>query len=168
MVSSLSMVAQDNRRGEGRRQLTEEQIAEMMKRQTDRVKEQLNLTDDQQAKFETEYTNYMNIIMASRTERFKNRAARPTSADEAVVSINDMIDGQIVDLAAKKQLINNLKDTLTAEQLMKLHQLTSGMGMMNRNRQQQGNRNRGYRGNRGGGFGGQGGFGGGFDNDGDF
>ena len=134
LLSSVEVMAQDARRGERRGRLTEEQIAERQAKQAERVKKELKLADNQKEKFDAEYSNYMNIVMASFADRFKNRASRPTSTEEAVANINNTIDAQIVELAAKKQLINNLKDTLTAEQLMKLSQLVGGGGPMNGNR----------------------------------
>lgn len=130
LLSSMGVMAQDAQRGERRGRLTEEQIAERQAKQAERVKKELKLADNQKEKFDAEYSNYMNIVMASFADRFKNRASRPTSTEEAVANINNTIDAQIVELAAKKQLINNLKDTLTAEQLMKLSQLVGGGGPM--------------------------------------
>lgn len=134
LLSSVEVMAQDAQRGERRGRLTEEQIAERQAKQAERVKKELKLADNQKEKFDAEYSNYMNIVMASFADRFKNRASRPTSTEEAVANINNTIDAQIVELAAKKQLINNLKDTLTAEQLMKLSRLVGGGGPMNGNR----------------------------------
>ncbi len=154
LLSSIGVMAQERSGRQGRQPLTEQQIAERQARQAERVKKQLKLTDNQKEKFDAEYSNYMNIVMASFSQRFKNKAARPTSSDEAVATINDMIDAQIVELAAKKQLINNLKDTLSAEQLMKLSRLVGG-GQPRRN-DADSNRNRGNRGGFDSGFGGQG------------
>ena len=160
LLSSIGVMAQERPRYEGRQPLTEEQIAEHQARRAERVKKQLKLEDNQKEKFDQEYSNYMNIVMASFSDRFKNRAARPTTSEEAVANINNMIDAQIVELAAKKQLINNLKDTLSAEQLMKLSMLVGGGMQGGWRRQGDANNggNRGNRGNRGGfdgGFGGQ-------------
>ena len=163
MLTCISMNAQGNRPDGERRPLTEEQIAEMHKRQAERVKKSLELTADQEAKFSAEYDNYANIVMATRSSQFKNRASRPNSAEEAVATINNSIDSQLVELAAKKQMITNLKDVLTAEQLMKLNAFTSGFGMApNPNRDGQNSNRRGQRrGGNFGGFGGGPGFGGG-------
>lgn len=159
MFSSLAAVAQNEQRGEGPRQLTEEQIKEMQTRQTERIKKEINLTEDQTEAFDAAYTNYMNIVMASMSEQFKNKDVRPDSSDEAVNTIFNQIDSQIVLLAAKKQLITNLKDTLSAEQLMKLNMMV-GNSSMGPGQQRGGfGGPRGNRGNRGGGSN-QGGFGG--------
>ena len=71
-------------------------------------------------------------MLATRTQQFKNRIEKDSSTEQTVAAINDMIDGQLAELVAKKQMINHLKDVLTAEQLAKLHMLTSNMGMRGR------------------------------------
>ena len=96
LLSSIGVMAQERQKPEGRQPLTEEQIAEHQARQAERVKKQLKLEDNQKEKFDQEYSNYMNIVMASFSDRFKNRAARPTTSEEAVANINNMIDAQIV------------------------------------------------------------------------
>ena len=118
---------------EQRRQpITQEQIEKMNARRSQMIKKQLDLTAEQEAVFDKEYANYNNIVLATRTQQFKNRIEKDSSTEQTVAAINDMIDGQLAELVAKKQMINHLKDVLTAEQLAKLHMLTSNMGMRGR------------------------------------
>ncbi|MGN0213289.1 MAG: hypothetical protein ACI4AH_00595 [Muribaculaceae bacterium] len=127
---SLTITAQQ--RGE-RRPLTQEQIEQMMAQRAQMIKKQLNLTAEQEPLFDKEFTNYNNIVLATRTQQFKNHIEKQNSSDEVVAAINDVIDYQLAELVAKKQMINHLKDVLTPEQLTKLHMFTSGMGMGMRN-----------------------------------
>lgn len=96
------------------------------------IKKQLNLTAEQEPLFDKEFANYNNIVLATRTQQFKNRIDKQNTSDEVVAAIYDVIDCQLAELVAKKQMISHLKDVLTAEQLTKLHLLTSGMGMRGR------------------------------------
>lgn len=146
-ICSLSMAAQPPQNGGKRAPLTEEQISEMTARRTAMVKKQLQLTSDQEQAFDKEYANYTNIILASRTSQFKNRRDSNGSKEEAVAAIYDDIDCQLAKLVAKKQLINNLKDVLSAEQLTNLNFLTNGEMWMRPN----GNNGRGERRRNGGG-----------------
>lgn len=122
--------------GDQRRQpITQEQIEQMNARRSQMIKKQLDLTAEQEAVFDKEYANYNNIVLATRTQQFKNRIEKDSSTEQAVAAINDIIDGQLAELVAKKQMINHLKDVLSAEQLAKLHMFTSNMGMGMRGRQ---------------------------------
>ena len=118
--------------GERRQPITQEQIEQMNARRSQMVKEQLNLTAEQEPLFDKEYANYNNIVLATRTQQFKNRIEKGSTVEQAVATINDAIDSQLAELVAKKQMINHLKDVLTAEQLAKLHMLTGNMGMRGR------------------------------------
>ena len=122
-MCTATMMAQQ--RDQRRQPITQEQIEQM-------IKKQLNLTAEQEPVFDKEYANYNNIVLATRTQQFKNRIEKDSSTEQTVAAINDMIDGQLAELVAKKQMINHLKDVLTAEQLAKLHMLTSNMGMRGR------------------------------------
>ena len=121
---------------EQRRQpITQEQIEKMNARRSQMIKKQLNLTAEQEPVFDKEYANYNNIVLATRTQQFKNRIEKGSTVEQAVATINDAIDSQLAELVAKKQMINRLKDVLSAEQLARLHMLTSGMPMGMRSRQ---------------------------------
>ena len=115
---------------EQRRQpITQEQIEKMNARRSQMIKKQLNLTAEQEPVFDKEYANYNNIVLATRTQQFKNRIEKGSTVEQAVATINDAIDSQLAELVAKKQMINRLKDVLSAEQLARLHMLTSRMPM---------------------------------------
>jgi len=121
-----TLLAQPPRRDGNRQPLNEEQIAQMIAQHTDMVKKQLQLSAEQEPAFNKEYANYNHIVLATRTLQFKNRIDGKNNADETVAAINDAIDSQLAELVAKKQMINNLKAVLTAEQLAKLNMLTNG------------------------------------------
>ena len=129
MCTATMMAQQHDQR---RQPFTQEQIEQMNARRSQMIKKQLNLTAEQEPVFDKEYANYNNIVLATRTQQFKNRIEKDSSTEQTVAAINDMIDGQLAELVAKKQMINHLKDVLTAEQLAKLHMLTSNMGMRGR------------------------------------
>ena len=59
------------------------------------VKEQLNLTAEQEPLFDKEYANYNNIVLATRTQQFKNRIEKGSTVEQAVATINDAIDAQM-------------------------------------------------------------------------
>lgn len=141
-LCSLSIAAQPPQNGGKRAPLTEEQITELMARRTAMVKEHLQLTPEQEPIFDKEYANYTNIILASRTSQFKNRRNDNGSKADAVTAIYDDIDRQLAELVAKKQLTNNLKDVLSAEQLTKLNFLTNGETKMRPSRRNSNNEGR--------------------------
>ncbi|MGM9803403.1 MAG: hypothetical protein ACI308_04420 [Muribaculaceae bacterium] len=124
-ASLMAVQAQQQEGRKERKPLTEEQITQLQAERTAAIKQQLQLTAEQEAPFDKEYCNYNNIVLATRTKQFKNHATRPTNADEALATINDGIDSQIVELAARKQMLNNLKESLNVQQLMLLWRLTS-------------------------------------------
>lgn len=129
VICSFAAMAQHVGGGRHRRPLTEQEITQMVQRRAEMVKKQLNLSAEQEVIFNKEYYNYNNIILASRTKQFKNRVEPGSSVEETVANINDEIDCQLTELVAKKQLINNLKTMLSAEQLAKLNMLTNdGLG----------------------------------------
>ena len=129
LIAAIALPMAAQQQGERRQPITQEQIEQMNARRSQMVKEQLNLTAEQEPLFDKEYANYNNIVLATRTQQFKNRIEKDSSTEQTVAAINDMIDGQLAELVAKKQMINHLKDVLTAEQLARLHMLTSGMPM---------------------------------------
>ena len=135
LIAAISLPMAAQQQGERRQPITQEQIEQMNARRSQMVKEQLNLNAEQEPVFDKEYANYNNIVLATRTQQFKNRIEKDSTAEQAVATINDAIDCQLAELVAKKQMINRLKDVLTSEQLAKLHMLTSGMPMGMRNRQ---------------------------------
>ena len=129
VICSFAAMAQHDGGGRHHRPLTEQEITQMVQRRAEMVKKQLNLSAEQEATFDKEYYNYNNIILATRTKQFKNRVEPGSSVEETVAKINDEIDCQLTELVAKKQLINNLKNVLSAEQLAKLNMLTNdGLG----------------------------------------
>ena len=126
MCTATMMAQQHDQR---RQPFTQEQIEQMNARRSQMIKKQLNLTAEQEPVFDKEYANYNNIVLATRTQQFKNRIEKGSTVEQAVATINDAIDSQLAELVAKKQMINRLKDVLSAEQLARLHMLTSGMPM---------------------------------------
>ena len=132
MCTATMMAQQHDQR---RQPFTQEQIEQMNARRSQMIKKQLNLTAEQEPVFDKEYANYNNIVLATRTQQFKNRIEKDSSTEQTVAAINDMIDGQLAELVAKKQMINRLKDVLSAEQLARLHMLTSGIPFGMRSRQ---------------------------------
>ena len=126
MCTATMMAQQHDQR---RQPFTQEQIEQMNARRSQMIKKQLDLTAEQEAVFDKEYANYNNIVLATRTQQFKNRIEKGSTVEQAVATINDAIDSQLAELVAKKQMINRLKDVLSAEQLARLHMLTSGMPM---------------------------------------
>ena len=129
LIAAIALPMAAQQQGERRQPITQEQIEQMNARRSQMVKEQLNLTAEQEPLFDKEYANYNNIVLATRTQQFKNRIEKGSTVEQAVATINDAIDSQLAELVAKKQMINRLKDVLSAEQLARLHMLTSGMPM---------------------------------------
>ena len=132
LIAAIALPMAAQQQGERRQPITQEQIEQMNARRSQMAQEQLNLTAEQEPLFDKEYANYNNIVLATRTQQFKNRIEKGSTVEQAVATINDAIDSQLAELVAKKQMINHLKDVLTAEQLAKLHMLTSNMGMRGR------------------------------------
>ena len=132
MCTATMMAQQHDQR---RQPFTQEQIEQMNARRSQMIKKQLNLTAEQEPVFDKEYANYNNIVLATRTQQFKNRIEKGSTVEQAVATINDAIDSQLAELVAKKQMINRLKDVLSAEQLARLHMLTSGIPFGMRSRQ---------------------------------
>lgn len=135
LIAALALPMAAQQQGERRQPITQEQIEQMNARRSQMVKEQLNLTAEQEPLFDKEYANYNNIVLATRTQQFKNRIEKGSTVEQAVATINDAIDSQLAELVAKKQMINRLKDVLSAEQLARLHMLTSGIPFGMRSRQ---------------------------------
>lgn len=123
-LTSLNLAAQEARHGDGQ-PLTAKRLAEIQATRTRMIKASLQLTPEQEPVFDKEFSNYVNIIMASLTNEFQNRPrTRPDNPDEAIETIYRTIDSQLVQLAAKKQLFDHLKDCLDGKQLMTLHRFT--------------------------------------------
>ena len=135
LIAAIALPMAAQQQGERRQPITQEQIEQMNARRSQMVKEQLNLTAEQEPLFDKEYANYNNIVLATRTQQFKNRIEKGSTVEQAVATINDAIDSQLAELVAKKQMINRLKDVLSAEQLARLHMLTSGIPFGMRSRQ---------------------------------
>ena len=135
LIAAIALPMAAQQQGERRQPITQEQIEQMNARRSQMVKEQLNLTAEQEPLFDKEYANYNNIVLATRTQQFKNRIEKDSTVEQAVATINDAIDSQLAELVAKKQMINRLKDVLSAEQLARLHMLTSGIPFGMRSRQ---------------------------------
>ena len=135
LIAAIALPMAAQQQGERRQPFTQEQIEQMNARRSQMVKEQLNLTAEQEPLFDKEYANYNNIVLATRTQQFKNRIEKDSTVEQAVATINDAIDSQLAELVAKKQMINRLKDVLSAEQLARLHMLTSGIPFGMRSRQ---------------------------------
>ena len=135
LIAAIALPMAAQQQGERRQPITQEQIEQMNARRSQMVKEQLNLTAEQEPVFDKEYANYNNIVLATRTQQFKNRIEKDSTVEQAVATINDAIDSQLAELVAKKQMINRLKDVLSAEQLARLHMLTSGIPFGMRSRQ---------------------------------
>ena len=135
LIAAIALPMAAQQQGKRRQPITQEQIEQMNARRSQMVKEQLNLTAEQEPLFDKEYANYNNIVLATRTQQFKNRIEKGSTVEQAAATINDAIDSQLAELVAKKQMINRLKDVLSAEQLARLHMLTSGIPFGMRSRQ---------------------------------
>lgn len=155
--------AQDNRGRENRR-------AEMQARATERLIKDLKLSDEQKAKFEPIYQNYLKELSALRTERQQadeNDSKKEELTDAVATSrLQAIFDRQAEQIQQSQQRLDiqkkycaELSSILTPQQLLRVFQ------PQQRNGQRGGQGFRGGRGGQGGprgGFGGgQGGFGGG-------
>lgn len=156
--------AQDNRGRESRR-------AEMQARATERLIKDLKLSDEQKAKFEPIYQNYLKELSALRTERQQadeNDSKKEELTDAVATSrLQAIFDRQAEQIQQSQQRLDiqkkycaELSGILTPQQLLRVFQ-----PQQQRNGQRGGEGFRGGRGGQGGprgGFGGgQGGFGGG-------
>lgn len=158
--------AQDNRGREGRR-------AEMQARATERLIKDLKLSDEQKAKFEPIYQNYLKELSALRTERQQadeNDSKKEELTDAVATSrLQAIFDRQAQQIQLSQQRLDiqkkycaELSSILTPQQLLRVFR-----PQQNPNQRQQGRGGQGrggdFGGGRGprGGFGGQGGFGGG-------
>ena len=150
--------AQDNRDREGRR-------AEMQARMTERLIKDLKLTDEQKAKFEPIYQNYMNELAALRPQRQQaeeNESKKEELTDAVATSrLQAIFDRQAEQIQQSQQRLDiqkkycaELSGVLTPQQLLRVFQ-----PQQQRNGQRGG---QGFRGGQGGPRGGFGGPGGGF------
>lgn len=148
--------AQDNNR-ESRR-------AEMQARMTERLIKDLKLTDEQKAKFEPIYQNYLKELSALRQQPSREEAdeKKDLTDAEATAKLQEVFNRQAeqiqqsqLRLDIQKKYCAELSGVLTPQQLLKVFQ-----PQQNRNRGgQQGGRGGFGGGPRGGGFGGGGGGG---------
>lgn len=161
-VSVNNANAQNNNDREGRR-------AEMQARQMERLERDLKLTDEQKAKFEPIYQNYMKELFGVRQQPNREQADQESKKEltdaEATAQLQQVFERQAeqiqqsqLRLDIQKKYCAELSNVLTPQQLLKVFQPQQGR---NRGGQQGGRGGRGFNGGpRGGGFGGNGGFGG--------
>lgn len=158
-VNVTNTNAQDNNR-ESRR-------AEMQARMTERLIKDLKLTDEQKAKFEPIYQNYLKEMSALRQqptrEEADERDKKDLTDEEATTKLQEVFTRQEeqiqqsqLRLDIQKKYCAELSSVLTPQQLLKVFR-----PQQNRNRggQQGGRGGQGFGGPRGGGFGGPGGGG---------
>ncbi len=159
-VSVNNANAQNNDR-EGRR-------AEMQARQMERLEKDLKLTDEQKAKFEPIYQNYMKELFGVRQQPNREQADQDNKKEltdaEATAQLQQVFERQAeqiqqsqLRLDIQKKYCAELSNVLTPQQLLKVFQPQMGR---NRGGQQGGRGGFGGGGPRGGGPRGGGGFGG--------
>ena len=123
-----------------------QQREHMLQRYLSRVKENVQVTEEQTPAFDAAFKKYINMLGQIHASQFgQAKPEKPTTPDEAATLINNQIITQILQLNAKKDLIESLKTTLTAEQLMKLN-----MSLENRGRRPGGMRQHDGQGPQGG------------------
>ena len=157
-ASLLNTNAQNNSERATRRQ-------EMQARMTENLVKELKLTDDQKAKFDPIYTNYLKELAALRQDQTQNRSEQRNQNEltdaEATAKLQEVFTHQEQQIKLSQQRLDvqkkycaELSSVLTPQQLLRVFQ-------PQQNRFRQGGR-QGNRGERGGGFGGPrgGGFGG--------
>ena len=157
-ASLLNTNAQHNSERATRRQ-------EMQARMTENLVKELKLTDDQKAKFDPIYTNYLKELAALRQDQTQNRSEQRNQNEltdaEATAKLQEVFTHQEQQIKLSQQRLDvqkkycaELSSVLTPQQLLRVFQ-------PQQNRFRQGGR-QGNRGERGGGFGGPrgGGFGG--------
>ena len=174
--SVINTNAQDNRNREGRR-------AEMQARMTERLIKDLKLSDEQKAKFEPIYQNYMNELASLRPQRQQtdgetgasqqNGKKEKEELTDAVATsrLQAIFDRQAEQIQQSQQRLDiqkkycaELSGILTPQQLLRVFQPQQQQRNGQRGGQGRGGQGgpRGGFGGPGGGFGGgQGGFGGG-------
>lgn len=136
--------------------------AEMQARMTERLIKDMKLTDEQKAKFEPIYKNYLNELSAIRTQANRDQASQDEKKDltdaeasaqlqEVFTRQEEQIQQSQLRLDIQKKYCAELSSVLTPQQLLQVFR-----PQMGRNNRQGGRGGQGFGGNRGGG-----GFGGG-------
>lgn len=162
-VAVMSFVSVDNANAQNDR---EARRAEMQARQTERLVKDLKLTDEQKAKFEPIYQNYMKELFEVRQQpnrEMDNQDSKKDLTDaEATAKLQEVFTRQAeqiqqsqLRLDIQKKYCAELSNVLTPQQLLKVFQPQT----RNRGGQQGGRGGQGFGGPRGGGFGGPGGGG---------
>ena len=165
-VAVMSFVSVNNANAQNDR---EARRAELQARQTERLVKDLKLTDEQKAKFEPIYQNYMKELLEVRQlpsrEADNDNSKKELTDAEATAQLQKVFTRQEeqirqsqLRLDIQKKYCAELSNILTPQQLLKVFQPQQGR---NRGGQQGGRGGQGFGGPRGGGFGGNGGgFGG--------
>ena len=162
-VAVMSFVSVNNANAQNDR---EARRAELQARQTERLVKDLKLTDEQKAKFEPIYQNYMKELLEVRQlpsrEADNDNSKKELTDAEATAQLQKVFTRQEeqirqsqLRLDIQKKYCAELSNILTPQQLLKVFQPQTRQ----RNGQQGGRGGQGFGGNRGGGFGGSGGGG---------